>query len=47
MMHTHGISYEGDVLDLAVNANIITRQGAWFRYGDKQLGKAGKRPANT
>ncbi len=39
MMHTDGISYEGDVLDLAMAARIITRTGAWFRYGDQQLGQ--------
>ena len=39
MMHDHGISYEGDVLDLAVAQKLITRTGAWFRYGDLQLGQ--------
>jgi recombination protein RecA len=39
MMATDGISYEGDVLDLAAEAKLVTRVGAWFRYGDKQLGQ--------
>ena len=39
MMHANGISYEGDVLDLAVEARVVTRSGAWFRYGDVQLGQ--------
>jgi recombination protein RecA len=39
MMHTNGISYEGDVLDLAVEKKIVVRSGAWFRYGDVQLGQ--------
>ena len=39
MMHTNGISYEGDVLDLAVERRIVVRSGAWFRYGDLQLGQ--------
>ena len=39
MMHTNGISYEGDVLDLAVLHKIVVRSGAWFRYGDEQLGQ--------
>ncbi len=38
MMATDGISYEGDVLDLATEAKLLTRTGAWFRYGDMQLG---------
>ena len=39
MMHTNGISYEGDVLDLAVNQRIVTRSGSWFRYGEQHLGQ--------
>lgn len=39
MMHTNGISYEGDILDLALANNLVSRIGAWFRYGDVQLGQ--------
>jgi recombination protein RecA len=39
MMHDNGISYEGDVLDLAMLHKIVNRTGAWFRYGDLQLGQ--------
>ncbi len=39
MMHTHGISYEGDVLDLALAHHVITRSGTWFRYGELHLGQ--------
>ncbi len=39
MMHTDGISYEGDLLDLGAEQKIIARTGAWFRYGDMQLGQ--------
>ncbi|MBN2021445.1 MAG: recombinase RecA [Pirellulales bacterium] len=39
MMHSNGISYEGDLLDLAMAQKLITRTGAWFRYGDEQLGQ--------
>ncbi len=39
MMHKDGISYETDVLDLAMNQKLVTRTGAWFRYGDMQLGQ--------
>jgi len=39
MMHSGGISYEGDVLDLAMAARLVVRSGAWFRYGDEQLGQ--------
>jgi recombination protein RecA len=39
MMHTDGISYEGDLLDLGVEQKVLGRTGAWFRYGDMQLGQ--------
>ena len=39
MMHSDGISYEGDVLDLGTEQKIVTRSGAWFRYGEMQLGQ--------
>jgi len=39
MMHTDGISYEGDIIDMALDAKIVVRSGAWFRYGDIQLGQ--------
>jgi recombination protein RecA len=46
MMHSNGISYEGDVLDLAVDRKVVVRSGAWFRYGDLQLGQ-GKEKARA
>src|SRR4029079_2449222 len=39
MMDTNGISYEGDILDLGMERKIVARTGAWFRYGDMQLGQ--------
>ena len=39
MMHTDGISYEGDLLDIGTEQKIVGRTGAWFRYGDMQLGQ--------
>lgn len=39
MMHKDGISYEGDLLDLGMDQKIISRTGAWFRYGEMQLGQ--------
>ncbi len=39
MMHTNGISYEGDVLDLAVLQKVVARSGSWFKYGDTHLGQ--------
>lgn len=39
MMHTNGISFEGDILDMGVENKVVTRSGSWFRYGDIQLGQ--------
>jgi recombination protein RecA len=39
MLHVSGISYEGDVLDLAINQKLIQRSGAWFKYGETHLGQ--------
>ncbi len=39
MLHTNGISYEGDVLDLAIVQKLIQRSGAWFKYGETHLGQ--------
>jgi len=39
MMHTHGISYEGDLLDLGVAQSVVARSGSWFKYGDTHLGQ--------
>ncbi len=39
MMHDCGISYEGDIIDLAMARKFIIRSGAWFRYGEMPLGQ--------
>lgn len=46
MMHKDGISYEGDILDLGMEQKIVSRTGAWFRYGEQQLGQ-GKEKARA
>lgn len=39
IIYGRGISYEGSVLDLAVEKNIISKSGAWYSYGDIRLGQ--------
>ncbi|MGD9722790.1 MAG: recombinase RecA [Pirellulales bacterium] len=39
MMHSNGISFSADVLDLAIVQKVVVRSGAWFRYGEVQLGQ--------
>src|SRR5687768_4494843 len=46
MMHANGISYEGDVLDLAIAQKLVIRSGAWFRYGDLHLGQGREKARN-
>ena len=46
MMHTNGISYEGDLLDLGVAHNIVARSGSWFKYGTTHLGQGKEKARN-
>lgn len=39
IMFAHGISKEGDLIDLGVNMGIIKKSGAFFSYGDARLGQ--------
>jgi recombination protein RecA len=39
ILFNSGISYTGDLVDLAVDHNIIEKQGAWYNFGDVRLGQ--------
>ena len=39
IMYNQGISRSGDVLDLAVEHNIVEKAGAWFSYNDAKIGQ--------
>jgi recombination protein RecA len=39
IMYNQGISKSGDVLDLAVENNIVEKSGAWFAYKDAKIGQ--------
>jgi recombination protein RecA len=39
IMYNQGISIEGDVLDLAVNREIVNKSGAWFEYKGEKIGQ--------
>ena len=39
MMYGQGISRESNVLDVAVNLEIIKKGGSWFSYGEDRLGQ--------
>jgi len=39
IIYNQGISYEGDLLDLAVDRKLIEKSGAWFSYKGERLGQ--------
>jgi recombination protein RecA len=39
IMFGKGISYEGDVLDLAANTGIVNKSGAWYAYEGNKIGQ--------
>ncbi|MBX6378335.1 MAG: recombinase RecA, partial [Clostridia bacterium] len=39
LLYGGGISREGDLLDLGTEAQVITRSGAWYTFGEERLGQ--------
>ena len=39
ILYGEGISREGDLLDLAVNANLVEKSGSWFSYKGERIGQ--------
>jgi recombination protein RecA len=39
ILYGEGISKEGDLLDLAVEKNIVEKSGAWFSFQGERLGQ--------
>jgi len=39
ILYSEGISKEGDLVDLGVEAEIIQKSGAWYSYGEERLGQ--------
>ena len=46
IMYGKGISYEGDVLDLAVTLDIVSKSGSWYSFNDERIGQ-GRENAKT
>ena len=39
ILYNEGISYAGSVLDMAIEAKVVEKSGAWFSYGEMRLGQ--------
>ena len=39
IIYGHGISKEGDILDLGVKLEIVEKSGAWYSFGDERIGQ--------
>jgi recombination protein RecA len=39
IVYGHGISKTGEIIDLAVNEDIIKKSGSWFSYGENKIGQ--------
>ena len=39
IMYGEGVSHEGELVDLAAEANIIEKSGAWYSYQDNKIGQ--------
>ncbi|MFO1020223.1 MAG: recombinase RecA [Planctomycetales bacterium] len=39
LLNASGISWEGDVLDMAIAAGVIDKSGTWLSYGGEKLGQ--------
>jgi recombination protein RecA len=43
ILFNQGISSEGDLLDLAANCGVVTKQGSWYSHGKVRLGQGRER----
>jgi len=39
ILYNEGISYEGDLLDLGVDAGAVEKSGAWFSFEEERIGQ--------
>jgi len=39
IIYGHGISKEGDILDLGVSLGVVEKSGAWYSFGDERIGQ--------
>lgn len=46
IMYGQGISFIGDIIDLAVEGNIVEKTGAWYSYDDMKIGQGRENAKN-
>jgi recombination protein RecA len=46
IIYGHGISHSGEILDLAIETELIQKSGSWFSYNDEKIGQ-GRENAKT
>ena len=39
MMYGHGISQTGEIIDMAVEKDIVNKSGSWYSYQDERIGQ--------
>jgi recombination protein RecA len=39
ILYNEGISKQGELLDLAIDRNLVQKSGTWFSYGDERIGQ--------
>ncbi|KAB8180493.1 recombinase RecA [Lysobacter maris] len=46
ILYGEGISREGELIDMGVNAKIVDKAGAWYSYGDERIGQGKENARN-
>ena len=39
ILYGHGISKEGDLVDMGVAAGLVDKSGSWYSYGEERIGQ--------
>jgi recombination protein RecA len=47
LIYGEGISREGDILDLAVEKNIVEKSGTWYAYQGQRIGQGREQAKKT
>ncbi len=47
ILYGEGISREGELIDMGVDAKLVEKAGAWYSYGEERIGQGRTTPAAT